>query len=98
MRKSHLIISFISLFAAHSAFAHHTNSGACEPIAKVCEKAGYARKDNHDMKFWQDCMKPIIYGQSVKGVTIDASVVKTCRTDKISELKKELDELQNVKE
>lgn len=99
MSKRLILVGLVSLFVTHAALANHTattQGSACESIAKACTKAGFARVGNHEMKFWQDCMKPVILGKSVKKVSIDAATVKTCRENKIVELKNELNEFQNV--
>lgn len=75
-----------------------TDSKDCAAIAKVCTHAGFSQKSTAHKKFWLDCMKPVILGQAVKGVTVDATVVKACRTDKISQLQEELKELQSASE
>ncbi len=98
MRKVYLAVCLVSLFAASNVFADDMNSNSkpCMTIAKACMSAGYTREGNNDKKFWVNCMKPLILGQTVKDVTVDSVVVKACRTDKISEMKKELTELENV--
>lgn len=98
MRKAYLAVCLVSLFAASNVFADEmaNDSKPCMQVAKACLSAGYTRQGDNDKKFWVDCMKPLILGQTVKDVTVDSVVVKACRTDKISEMKKELTELQNV--
>ncbi len=71
-------------------------SKPCTTVAKACKDAGYATAETKDKRFWQDCMKPIILGQSVQGVTIDAATIKACRATKIDDLKSDLQELQNA--
>ena len=98
MRKAYLAVCLISLFAASNVFADDmdNNSKPCKKIADVCLKAGYKRHGDSDKKFWFDCMKPLLLGQTVKDVTIDSVIVKACRTDKISDMKKELHEFESV--
>ncbi len=67
----------------------------CKNIASACEKAGYTRNSNK--KFWFECMKPVLMGKTVSGVTISAADVKACREKKIEKAKTELKELQNVR-
>lgn len=74
----------------------HSNSKACETIATACLNAGYTRTDTADKQFWQNCMRPIVLGHTVQGVEIDKTTAKTCRMDKITEMKQELKELQNA--
>ncbi len=100
MRKIYKI-SFIlaSILSAQAVFADDaamsSDGKSCGVVAKACLHAGYSRKDE-SKKFWSECMKPVILGQSVKGVKVDVATVKSCRADKIDELKKELNDFQNV--
>ena len=99
MRKFYLAYVTAILATAFSAscvFAGQdmssSDSKSCANIVKACLDAGYTNEDTGDKKFWQNCMKPIVLGQAVQGVTIDANTTKTCRTDKIAQMKKELAE------
>lgn len=101
MRKFRIVFLLVAIFSIQSVFAdeHDTSSNSSKPcatIAKACSKAGFARTQTPNKAFWDDCMKPIILGQTVHGVTIDAATAKACRMNKIEELKKELDEFQKV--
>lgn len=112
MRKSHLILVLTAAITSSSVFAHMPmDSKACATIAKACREAGFARKEGGGKEgagqegarkegggraFWQDCMKPTILSQPVKGVSVDADTIKTCRTDKITELKNELNEFEKT--
>ena len=69
----------------------------CKAIVKACKEAGYERHGSHDKNFWKDCMKPLILGKTVSGVSVDDKDIKACRTGKIKRLKYELKELQSVK-
>jgi hypothetical protein len=69
----------------------------CTTIVKACLDAGYTQGDTEGKQFWKDCMKPLVLGQAVSGITVDAKEVKTCRAAKIKELKQELTELKNAK-
>lgn len=93
MRKIYILSVIFSLFLSQSIFADMDDSKACMKVAHACKAAGFGK----DMKFWKKCMKPLLYGETVKGVTIDASDVATCRTDKIAKMKKQISELENVK-
>jgi hypothetical protein len=95
MRPIHLLLLML-IFLAQSAFAYEkSRSGPCSDIAKACMNAGYTRDDDGDKKFWKDCMKPIIFGMKVSGVDISPETAKSCRTDKIKEFKKKLQEFQS---
>ncbi len=68
----------------------------CGIIAKACIAGGYTRGDGPNDKFFRQCMKPILMGQSVQGVTVDPDVVKACRANKIEEMKNEMNDLQGA--
>ncbi len=68
---------------------------SCRDVVKACKAGGYTR--GGDKKLWKECMHPIMLGQTVKDVTVDANKVKACRDHRITILEKELKELQSVK-
>lgn len=68
----------------------------CRAIAEACRAAGFERRGAPDKGFWKDCMKPIMLGQTVAGVTLDPATVKACRVSKIQKIKAQLQELQSV--
>lgn len=89
------------IFSAQSVFADQdmsplSRSKSCSTIAHACVNAGFGRAKVTGKQFWQDCMNPILLGQAVQGVTIDAAMVKICRADKISQLQNELTALQKA--
>lgn len=86
------------LLTASSAFAHTSwlegkHDKNCAAIAKACSSAGFDRQ-TEGKNIWLDCMKPLLLGHTVKDVNIDTEVVKSCKSEKIKELKEELKELQ----
>lgn len=96
MRKISLVL-ILAAGVSSLAFAHDPNSSkACDTVAKACLKAGYVRAESNTKGIWDNCMKPLMLGQPVKGVNIDATTTETCRTDHIAELKKELNDLQQA--
>ncbi len=98
MRKFHLAIVVAAAFLAQPVLADQDmsdDSKPCASIAKACMDAGYSQGST-DKRFWKDCMKPVILGQSVKDVNIDSDTVKMCRADKIAQMKKELEELKKA--
>lgn len=98
MRKILLVCSAIAIFSTQIVFADVPSAGKdCDTIAKACLDAGFNRNDEGDKMFWQNCMRPILMGKSVSGVTVDAMTVKACRKGKIEELKKEIKDLQSVR-
>jgi len=96
MHKIFLLITTFIL--CQSAFAQDMppNSKACDDVAKACLVAGYSESQNTDKRFWIDCMKPLLLGHAINGVNIDPATVKTCRADKIYDLKKELSEFESI--
>ncbi|STX27675.1 Uncharacterised protein [Legionella beliardensis] len=92
MKKLSLIMATTFLFSP-AVFSGEAKN-ACKEIAKACEAAGF--KDN-DKKFWRDCMRPVILGKKVDGVTVESTQVTTCRERKIVQLQRELKEFQSVK-
>lgn len=102
MRKVRLIVIVAAIFSTQLLFADNeaqymsSDSTPCAPVVKACLDAGFTRSETTDKKFWFDCMKPIMLGKTVQGVTVDAAVAKDCRAKKINELKKEMKELQKV--
>jgi len=88
------LIVLAALLIAHPVFADEdmTANRTCMPIVKACLNAGY--KHDNGKQFWQDCMKPVVLGKSVKGITIDSKVVEKCRTAKIKQLEQELSEMK----
>lgn len=96
MRRLYKVFVLTAIFSIQPVFADDfsgmlSDDNSCKMIAKGCEAAGFSGKE-----FWFDCMKPILLNKSVKNVNIDASTAQTCRTKKIEDLKKELEEFQKV--
>lgn len=102
IRKYPLIVAAIfASFLAQSAFAADTDhdsfpSKHCAKVAMACKSGGYTVGVG-DKSFWFGCMKPLLWGKMVSGVTIDPKEVGDCRTDKIARMKEELKELEAVK-
>ena len=103
MRKIYLALIATAALSSQSVLADDSmgkkmgmhddmTNKACATIAKACKHADFDGK-----QFWFKCMKPVVLGQAVEGVKVDAGVVKDCRTFKISEMKKELSEMESVK-
>lgn len=88
MKKTHMML-LVTLLMAQPIFANDSKN--CAKIADACMSAGFA-----DKSLWNDCMKPIVLGKQVEGVTLDVGVASACRTDKINELKQQLKELESV--
>jgi hypothetical protein len=100
MRKINLVLALSAALLTQPVLADEmemSDSKPCATIASACKSAGFTKGGDKGKMFWMDCMKPVVMGQSVKGVTVDAATVKSCRTDKIARMQKEITELQNVK-
>ena len=102
MRKMDIFLISI-IFFAQNVFANvgdmptaAAEDSPCASIATACSTAGFVRTDVAGKQFWQDCMKPVILGKLVPGVTVDAATVQSCRMSKIEQLKNELKELQDA--
>lgn len=100
MRKLYTVLIIVAAaFSTQTIFANYqdaSNSHPCKMIAQACLAGGFVRSGAANKKFWHDCMKPILMGQTVQGVTVDPATVKNCRVNKIDHLKKELKALQKV--
>ncbi|MBV8801637.1 MAG: hypothetical protein JO131_01485 [Gammaproteobacteria bacterium] len=102
MRKTGIFLICMAFFTKN-VFADTENMSTtaakdspCASIATACSTAGFIRTDVAGKQFWQDCMKPVILGKLVPGVTVDTATVQACRMSKIEELKSELKELQDA--
>lgn len=101
MRKYAGMIAILLMFLTQGSFAdalsNDDSAKECGAIADACKNAGFTNADMGDKSFWFGCMKPVLFGKSVSGVTVDAKDVKACRKAKIAKMQKELKELQAVK-
>jgi hypothetical protein len=56
---------------------------ACRKIEDACKAAGFVKGEHAQGKgLGQDCAKPIMNGQTVSGVTVDAATVKDCKAER----------------
>jgi hypothetical protein len=98
MRQVRTVLMLMAILAAQQVFAANSASEkSCSTIADACLAAGFVKTESTTKGIWHDCMRPVILGKTVSSVSIDASVVKSCRADKIRELKKELKEMEHAK-
>jgi hypothetical protein len=105
MRKIRTILAISAVILTQQAIADAsdmmsssaaTTDTSCKTIVNACLSAGYKRTDVTGKRFWFDCMKPVLMGQTVKKITVSTDIVQKCRSQKIDELNKELQDLQNV--
>lgn len=100
MAKKILYVFIASFFVGNAAFADDEagiDDKPCASIVQVCIDAGYTADGTGDKRFWNDCMKPLVMGKQVTGVSVNATDVKACRTAKIKKMQNELKELKSVK-
>jgi maleate cis-trans isomerase len=94
------LIALSTILLMQSAFADETaNTIAakqCEAIARACVSAGYVEKNSTDKEFWQDCMKPVLMGQTVKGVNSTSAQAAGCKALKIQNMENELQEFKQA--
>ncbi|WP_131782138.1 hypothetical protein [Legionella gresilensis] len=93
MKRLGLII-VTTFILSPMAFADDFKHMDCKKIVKACKSAGFKDKDK---KFWQGCMKPLVLGRKIEGISVEATEVKACRDKKIAELQQELKEFQSIK-
>lgn len=102
MMKIRIGFILLALFSTQQVFANDVSSvmldsptsHPCAAVAKACAAAGFFRTEAPGKNFWKDCMKPVVLGQTVQGVTIDSTTAQACRAAKITELQIELNDLQ----
>jgi hypothetical protein len=103
MLKSLLVASAIcSLSLSTLAFSapHPTpmSKKACLTIATACEDAGYRLSDTPGKNVWRDCLRPVVAGKTVSGVTASAAEIKDCKAHeavwqkKFGSMTKQMDE------
>src|SRR6185295_17454700 len=98
MRQVRTTLMLMAILAAQQVFAADSaGDKSCSTIADACLAAGFVKTESATKGIWHDCMRPVILGKTVSGVSIKASVVKSCRADKIRDLKMELKEMEHAK-
>jgi hypothetical protein len=90
-----LAISFSSLPVLANMMADDADNN-CKTVAKACMAAGFQKGEDSTKKFWQDCMKPVLMGKPVQGVTVDPKVAEACRAAKMDKMKGEMQDFQNA--
>ncbi len=79
--KTALILSLVLSFATAQA---KKSEGPCKKLAAACKSAGFS-KGGHKAGgkgLALDCMKPLLEGQAVAGVSVDAADVDACKAKK----------------
>ena len=86
MKKSILILLALML-TAPMAFAEESSTPAgitrnpCAKIIQACEAAGYIKggSKREGKSLNGNCVKPLLAGQSVPGVSMDSAVIQACQ-------------------
>ena len=80
--KALYVCMVVALLAAGSVAqaAEGHKEGPCRKIKEACEAAGFMPKGHKQKKgLMADCMKPIIEGGTVEGVTVSPEDVQACK-------------------
>lgn len=85
----------LAILATQQAMADDDKS--CKMVAKACTDAGFVKEQSATKGIWDKCMKQVLLGQTVKGVKVDAEVVKSCRESRIKEMQDMIEQFKQVK-
>jgi hypothetical protein len=91
MTKVALLFSMVIVFSSQPALAKKTTEGAhpCKQVRKACEAGGFVKGSHKEGKgLIKDCMKPLLAGAVVAGVTADAGAIQGCQAKKAAHDKK----------
>ncbi len=78
-----LALSLALGFAAHAEGEHGDGNHPCKEIKSACEAAGFVKGGHKEKKgLHMDCMKKIMNGESVEGVSVDSAKVSACKEKK----------------
>jgi hypothetical protein len=69
------------------------SSTPCKNIKSACEAAGYSKNGTAGKHMWKDCLKPVLLGQSIAGVTVDAGDVQACRQKVAAKMQKNANQM-----
>lgn len=88
-----IIITLAALTLSCASFADnhekHEKSHPCKEIKEACEAAGFTKGGHKNKKGLQvDCIKKLMNGESVEGVTVDAAKISACKEKKDSHAEK----------
>ena len=87
--KLAVVLISVSIAFASPVFAAQAVQHPCKKIEVACQSAGYLKRHHKDGKgFWKDCMQPILAGQTVTGVTVDAADIQSCQERRAKSKKK----------
>lgn len=83
----YIILVLASAFFSVSALANHHDheptEGPCLKLKQACEAAGFEKGKHKEKKgLMKDCLKPLMHGENVEGVTVAAEDVTACKEKK----------------
>jgi hypothetical protein len=75
-----LILSFSTLLRSKALAEEKekVEEGPCRKVMDACKAADFGKTDSKKSLF-KDCMKPIMAGQKVTGVTVDPQALTACK-------------------
>lgn len=84
MTNKLLVLSLASLLSLN-LHAEEGKNRPCQKIKAACEAAGFKKGEhkNDNKGLHLDCMKPVLDGQTVAGVTVSAEDVAACKVKKV---------------
>lgn len=87
MKKSLLTILTISFFSYVQA--SESKDHPCKELKAACEAAGYVKGGHKEKKgLHVDCLKKLMNGEPVEGVTVAADKISACKEKKEKHKKK----------
>lgn len=69
----------ISVIVGFSLFTTAEAARPCKTIVEACLSAGVIQKGASRQVMFENCVRPIISGRSIRGVQVDSSVINACR-------------------
>lgn len=98
MKTLHTMMSIsLAILMSSTAFAQ-VNNKPCMNIAAACEKAGFRISGPSGKSIWPDCVKPILAGQTVNGVTPNPADVQACKEKKAQRKMQHMQNMQNMQQ
>lgn len=82
-----LLFKAILVFAMQTQYAlaqesNEHQDGPCIKLMEACKGAGYIKSLNQKKSLSKDCLQPLLNGQKVEGVTVNADDIEACKAKK----------------
>lgn len=78
------LVALLFIVSSSFAFSAFAEEGPCKQIKSACEAGGFIKgahkKDGKGL--FKDCMKKVLDGESVPGVTVPAEEIAACKVKK----------------